>query len=57
MLKYDSVHGKFPGTVEAYDGGLIVNGKKYPVFTSMEVKDIPWLPWVLSTSASAPAST
>ncbi len=42
MLKYDSVHGKFPGTVEAYDGGLIVNGKKYPVFTSMEVKDIPW---------------
>ena len=28
MLKYDSVHGKFPGTVEAYDGGLIVNGKK-----------------------------
>ena len=42
MLKYDSVHGKFPGTGEAYDGGLIVNGKKYPVFTSMEVKDIPW---------------
>ena len=42
MLKYDSVHGKFPGTVEAYDGGLIVNGKMYPVFTSMEVKDIPW---------------
>ena len=42
MLKYYSVHGKFPGTVEAYDGGLIVNGKKYPVFTSMEVKDIPW---------------
>ena len=36
MLKYDSVHGKFPGTVEAYDGGLIVNGKKFPVFTSME---------------------
>ena len=25
MLKYDSVHGKFPGTVEHYDGGLIVN--------------------------------
>ena len=42
MLKYDSVHGKFPGTVEHYDGGLIVNGKKYPVFTAAEVKDIPW---------------
>ena len=42
MLKYDSVHGKFPGTVAHYDGGLIVNGKKYPVFTAAEVKDIPW---------------
>ena len=42
MLKYDSVHGKFPGTVEYYDGGLIVNGKKYPVFTAAEVQDIPW---------------
>ena len=42
MLKYDSVHGKFPGEVSSEDGALIVNGKKYPVFTAMEVKDIPW---------------
>ena len=42
MLKYDSVHGKFPGEVSAEDGALVVNGKKYPVFTAMEVKDIPW---------------
>ena len=49
LLKYDTAQGSFCGkigegkhTVEAYDGGLIVNGKKYPVFTSMEVKDIPW---------------
>ena len=42
MLKYDSVHGKFPGEVSAEDGSLVVNGKKYPVFTAMEVKDIPW---------------
>ena len=42
MLKYDSVHGKFPGEVDHYDGGIIVNGKKFPVFTAMEVKDIPW---------------
>ena len=42
MLKYDSVHGKFPGEVSAEDGMLVVNGKKYPVFTAMEVKDIPW---------------
>ena len=42
MLKYDSVHGKFPGEVSAEDGALVVNGKKYPVFTAMDVKDIPW---------------
>ena len=42
MLKYDSVHGKFPGEVSSEDGALIVNGKKYPVFTAMECKDIPW---------------
>ena len=42
MLKYDSVHGKFPGEVKAEDGALVVDGKKFPVFTAMEVKDIPW---------------
>ena len=36
------MHGKFPGEVDHYDGGIIVNGKKFPVFTAMEVKDIPW---------------
>ena len=42
MLKYDSVHGKFPGEVKAEDGMLVVDGKKFPVFTAMDVKDIPW---------------
>ena len=27
MLKYDSIHGRFNGTVETKDGKLIVNGK------------------------------
>ena len=27
MLKYDSTHGKFDGTVEVKDGHLVVNGK------------------------------
>ena len=26
LLKYDSVHGRFPGTVEKADGGIKVNG-------------------------------
>ena len=42
MLRYDSVHGKFPGTVDFEGTNLIVNGKKIPVFTELEVKNIPW---------------
>jgi glyceraldehyde 3-phosphate dehydrogenase len=26
LLKYDSVHGRFPGTIEKADGGIKVNG-------------------------------
>ena len=32
MLKYDSTFGRFPGSVEKYDKGIMVNGKKIPVF-------------------------
>lgn len=42
MLRYDSVHGKFPGEVSYTDNALIVNGKTIPVFTAKEVSDIPW---------------
>lgn len=42
MLKYDSTHGRFKGTVEAKDGGLVVNGKK--IRTSSE-KDPAALKW------------
>jgi glyceraldehyde 3-phosphate dehydrogenase len=31
MLKYDSTHGRFKGTVEVKDGKLIVNGKNIRV--------------------------
>ena len=31
MLKYDSTHGRFDGTVEAYEGKLVVNGKAISV--------------------------
>jgi glyceraldehyde 3-phosphate dehydrogenase len=42
LLKYDSVHGKFPGEVGAEDGYLIVNGKKV---RSLEERDPSQLPW------------
>ena len=42
LLKYDSVHGRFPGTVEADGDGLIVNGKKIPVYSERNPADLPW---------------
>ena len=42
MLKYDSVHGKFPGEVTSTEHELVINGKAITVFTAMDVKDIPW---------------
>ena len=42
LLKYDSVHGKFPGKVEAGTDCLIINGKKIPVFSYTEIRELPW---------------
>ncbi len=42
LLKYDSVHGKFPGTVENGDKQISVNGKKVKVFAEKDPKNLPW---------------
>ena len=42
MVKYDTVHGRFEGTVEGKDNELVVNGKSIKVFNEMEPKNIPW---------------
>ena len=42
MLKYDSVHGRFDGTVEIIDGKLVVNGKKVSFFASKDPAEIGW---------------
>lgn len=42
LLKYDSVHGKFPGTVEATDDSLVVNGKSIKVYAEREPANLPW---------------
>lgn len=42
MLTYDTVHGKFNGTVEAEDGKLIVNGRPITIYSEMEPKNIDW---------------
>jgi glyceraldehyde 3-phosphate dehydrogenase len=42
MFKYDSVHGRFKGTVEAKDGKLVINGKAITVFAERDPADIKW---------------
>ncbi|KAL4547865.1 hypothetical protein Ndes2526B_g07086 [Nannochloris sp. 'desiccata'] len=42
MLKYDSVHGQFPGEVYGDDTGLYVNGKKISVTSCRDPSEIPW---------------
>tara|TARA_R110002153_G_scaffold104022_1_gene241572 strand:- start:13459 stop:14454 length:996 start_codon:yes stop_codon:yes gene_type:complete len=42
MLKYDSTHGKFNGTVEVTDGQLIVNGKTIRVTAERNPADLAW---------------
>ena len=42
LLKYDSVHGRFPGTVEASAEGIIVNGKEIRVYAEREPANLPW---------------
>jgi len=42
LLKYDSVHGRFPGTVERADGGIKVNGDFVKVFHETDPSKIGW---------------
>ncbi len=42
LLKYDSVHGQFKGTVEAAENALVVNGKKIPIVSEKDPADLPW---------------
>ncbi|MCR8612977.1 MAG: type I glyceraldehyde-3-phosphate dehydrogenase [Mycoplasma sp.] len=42
LLKYDTAHGGFKGTVESTDNALIVNGKEITVYSERDPKDLPW---------------
>lgn len=42
LLKYDSVHGRFNGTVEAYPDKLVVNGKDLKVLAQRDPAALPW---------------
>ena len=42
LLKYDSIHGKYPGEVGHEEGALIVDGKKIPVSAEKDPSKLPW---------------
>lgn len=42
MLKYDSTFGRFPKSLDRYEDGLIIDGKKVPVYSHSEAINIPW---------------
>jgi len=42
LLKYDSVHGKYPGTVEVTDQGLTIDGDELKVFSERDPANLPW---------------
>ena len=42
MLRYDSTHGKFDGTIEVKDGNLVVNGKTIRVTAEKDPANIKW---------------
>ena len=57
-VKYDSVHGRFNGTVDFEEGenpALIVNGKRVALLNNRDAKLLPGVSWALSMCSSAPA--
>jgi glyceraldehyde 3-phosphate dehydrogenase len=42
LLKYDSTHGRFPGTVEVKGNDLVVNGKPLKVLSERDPAALPW---------------
>ena len=42
MLRYDTVHGRFPGEISHTEHSLIVNGREIPVFAERDPAKLPW---------------
>ena len=42
MLKYDSVHGRFDGSVEVKEGGLVVNGSAIRITAERDPANLAW---------------
>lgn len=42
LLKYDSIHGRYPGDVSSDGNNIVVNGKKIPVSAERDPSNLPW---------------
>ncbi|NLM04317.1 MAG: glyceraldehyde-3-phosphate dehydrogenase [Clostridiales bacterium] len=42
LLRYDSLYGKFEGTLEATEDSIIVNGKEIKIFAERDPENLPW---------------
>ncbi len=42
LLKYDSIHGHYPGEVAAADGAIVVDGVRIPVSAERDPAKLPW---------------
>ena len=42
LLKYDTIHGRFAGKVEAKEDGFVVNGKHVPCYSIRNPAELPW---------------
>jgi len=42
MLKYDTIHGRFPGEVSHTDDSIVVNGQKIRAFSERDPSALPW---------------
>jgi glyceraldehyde 3-phosphate dehydrogenase len=42
LLKWDSVHGRFPGEVEAGDNAIIIDGVSIPICSERDPANLPW---------------
>src|ERR1700741_4316997 len=42
LLKYDSIHRRFPGEVSCEGDNIVINGTKIPVFAAKDPLTLPW---------------
>jgi glyceraldehyde 3-phosphate dehydrogenase (phosphorylating) len=42
LLKYDTVYGRFDGTIDVVDGGIVVDGRQIATPTKSDPADLPW---------------